>query len=118
MRIHREQMKAMAEAMRCRFETEAMAMLRRMYPESTARHPDETLQLFVRHGIQRARLNGLDAVTDIERWLRLMMRLGPHFDSDERLVDIRGVLGRVEIYGPLRLEEVETMASRIAPEPK
>lgn len=116
--ITADQMKTLGEAMRRRFEIDSIAMLRRTYPESTARHDDALMQHFVRHGIERAKVARLEAVTDIERWLRLMMRLGPHFDSDLKLGDIRAVLGKIEIYGPLRLDEVETLAERVAPEPR
>jgi hypothetical protein len=117
MHITADQMKTLGEAMRRRFEIDSIAMLRRTYPESTARHDDALMHHFVRYGIERAEVARLDAVTDIERWLRLMMRLGPYFDTDPKLGSIRVVLGKIEIYGPLRLDEVEALAERFAPEP-
>ena len=48
-----------------------------------------------------------------------MLRLGPYFDSsdDPRLAAIRAVLDNVEVYGPLRLDEAETLAAELAPTP-
>ena len=109
------QMQALADDMRRRFESNAMAMLREAFPESTARHPDDTLRLFVRHGIERARLAGIETVSEVERWLRLMMRLGPYFDVDETLSEVRAaLLGDLELYGPFRLDAAEALAERIA----
>ena len=41
--------------MRRQFEVDAIALLRRDYPVTTSKHADDALQLFVRHGIERAR---------------------------------------------------------------
>jgi hypothetical protein len=75
--------------------------------------------VFVRHGIERAKLSRMDSVSEVQRWLRLMLRLGPYFDSDDapHLAGIRAALVNLEIYGPLRLDEAEALASVIAPEP-
>ena len=118
-RITREQMAALGAAMRRQFEVDALAMLRRDHPQATARHPDDVMQLFVRHGIERARLGGIDTVSDVQRWLRLMLRLGPYFDSDDapHLGGVRAALANVEIWGPLRLDEAEALAEHIAPAP-
>ena len=118
--IDAKQMKTMSDAMRVRFELDSMAMLRQTYPEFTARHVDETLHRFVRHGIERAKLSNMTTVAEIERWLRLMMQLGPYFDTagDDGLDHIRTVIHKVDIYGPIRLDEAEAMALRIAPAPK
>jgi hypothetical protein len=118
-RITAAQMKSLGDVMRRQFEVDALAMLRRMHPQTTVRHTDETMQLFVRHGIDRARLSRLETVSDVQRWLRLMLRLGPYFDTDDapHLAGIRAVLGNVEVYGPLRLDEAEALAQAVAPEP-
>jgi hypothetical protein len=118
-RITAAQMKSLGDAMRRQFEIDALAMLRRMHPLTTVRHRDETMQLFVRHGIDRARLSRLETVSDVQRWLRLMLRLGPYFDTDDapHLAGIRAALGNVEVYGPLRLDEAEALAQAVTPEP-
>jgi hypothetical protein len=117
--ITEAQMKVLGAAMRRQFEVDALAMLRRMHPQATGRHPDATLRLFVRHGIDRARLSRMESVGEVQRWLRLMLRLGPYFDSDDapHLAGIRAALANIEVHGPLRLDEAEALASTIAPEP-
>lgn len=117
--VSSDQMRVLAEDVRRRFELRSMAMLRQSFPRSTERHPDDTLRLFVRHGIERARLARLDTVAEIERWLRLMMRLGAYFDVDERLSEVQAaLLGNLELHGPLRLDAAEALAERFAPEPQ
>ena len=117
--VSSDQMRVLAEDVRRRFELRSVAMLRRAFPQSTQRHPDDTLRLFVRHGIERARLAGLNTVADVERWLRLMMRLGAYFDVDERWPEVRtALLGNLELHGPLRLDAAEALAARLAPESK
>ena len=113
------QMQVLGAAIRRQFEIDALAALRRMHPQTTAKHSDDTLQLFVRHGVERAKLSRLESVSEVQRWLRLMLRFGAYFDSDDapHLAGIRAALGDVEVYGPLRLDEAETLASAIAPEP-
>jgi hypothetical protein len=113
-------MRILGTAMRRHFEIDSIAMLRRRYPQTCAKHADDALLLFVRHGIARAKASGMDAVTDVQRWLRLMLRFGPYFDSatDAHLAGIRAVLDNVEVYAPLRLDEAEALASEIAPEPR
>lgn len=119
MQITEAQMKVLGAAMRRQFEIDALAMLRRLHPQTTGRHSDDALQLFVRHGVERAKFSRLESVSEVQRWLRPMLRLGPYFDSDDtpHLSGIRAALGNVEVYGPLRLDEAEALASAIAPEP-
>lgn len=117
--ITTEQMKALGAGMRRQFEIDALALLRGAYPQATSRHSDDVMQLFVRHGIERARLSGMQTVAEVQRWLRLMLRLGPYFDTDEsaHLAGVRAALANVEIYGPLRLAKAEALAVAVAPEP-
>lgn len=117
--ITAEQMRLLGAAMRRQFEVDAIALLRRSQPLTTARHADDAMRLLVQHGIERAKASRMDSVTDVQRWLSLMLQLGPYFDtSDEpRLAAIRAVLENVEVYGPLRLDEAEALAAEIAPRP-
>jgi hypothetical protein len=117
--ISADQMRTLGAAMRRQFEIDAIALLRRNYPVTTATHADDALRLFVRHGIERAKASRMDAVTDVQRWLCLMLRLGPYFDTgeDQHLAGIRTVLDNVEVHPPLRLDEAEALAAEISPEP-
>lgn len=117
--ITAEQMKALGAGMRRPFEIDTLAMLRRAYPQATARHADHVMQPFVRHGIERARLGRMHTVAEVQRWLRLMLCLGPCFDTDEsaHLAGGRAALANVEIHGPLRRDKAEALAAEAAPEP-
>jgi hypothetical protein len=115
-----DQMKRLGDAMHDRFVLDAVARLRRRFPETTARHGDDTMRLFVRHGIERARQHRLQAVTDVQRWLDLMMHLGPYFDTagQPEFAAVRAALDKLETYGPIRLDEAEAAAARVAPAPR
>jgi hypothetical protein len=119
MHISAEQMRTFGVAMRRQFELDAIALLRKNHPVTTARHAHDALRLFVRHGIERAKVNRMDAVSDVQRWLALMLRMGPYFDTgdDAPLAAIRAVLDNVEVYPPLRLDEAEALADTMAPVP-
>ena len=113
-----DQMQIMNEAVRQREEARWVARLRAAFPGSTARHPDETLRLFVRHGVERARLARLEAPAEVERWLRLMMRLGAYFDADARFAEVgTALLGDLGQPAAARLAAAEALAARLAPEP-
>lgn len=117
--ITAKQMQSLGLAMRRQFEIDAIALLRESYPETTAKHADDAIRLFVRHGIERAKSSRMEAVIDVQRWLSLMLRLGPYFDTsdDPRMTGIRAALDNVEVYPPLRLDEAEALAAEIAPLP-
>jgi hypothetical protein len=111
--ITAKQMQLFANVMRASFEDSAIRLLRTEYPKTTGVHPDDKLRHFIKVGIERAGLHGVAAVTDVERWLRLMMRLGPTFDEETSLVEIHAILARREVELQFRLDEVEVLAARI-----
>jgi hypothetical protein len=113
LRITARQMQLFANVMRGSFEDSAIRLLRAEYPKTTGAHPDDKLRHFVRVGIERAARHGVAAVTDVERWLRLMMRLGPTFDEDARLGQVRAILARREVDAQFRLDEIEVLAATI-----
>src|SRR5438067_4037246 len=92
LRVSPLQLRLLGAAARKRFESESVVLLRTEFPEATAPHSDDVLRQFIRAGMARARDHGISAVTDVERWLRLMVRLGPKFDADPRYPSIRAIL--------------------------
>jgi hypothetical protein len=114
-----DQMRVMNEAVRRREEARWVRRLREAFPESTARHPDDTLRMFARHGVERARLAAIEMPAEVERWLGLMMRLGAYFDADERLAEVRAaLLGDLAQPAAARLDAAEALAERVAPAPR
>jgi hypothetical protein len=75
--ITAKQMQLFANVMRGNFEDSAIRLLRAEYPKTTGAHSDDKLRHFVKVGIERPGRHGVAAVADVERWLRLMMQLGP-----------------------------------------
>lgn len=106
LRISSEQLRKMGEIMQTRFELAAVALLRREYPDLTQKYPDEHLQRFVAQGIGSAGNYGIVAVTDMEDWLRLMVRLGPGFDTHPRYKAIRQILMETELPPAYRLSRI------------
>jgi hypothetical protein len=102
-------MQVLGAAARQRFEDESVALLRAEFPSTTAAHSDQVLRQFVSLGIERARAYQVVAVTDVERWLRLMVRLGPKFDEDPQHLGVRDILVKREMDAKLRMDEIDVL---------
>jgi hypothetical protein len=109
MEISEEQMLAFAPQMQRQFEETCAVMLRSAYPEITAPHPHEKLIELIRFGAERAARHGIVADDDVERWLHLMMRLGPRFDDDPRHAQLREILADGDTEVGVRLNKVESL---------
>lgn len=109
LKISAMQMGQFSGIMRDRFELAAVGLLRREFPELAAKYPDEHLRRFVVLGIENANEHGIVAVSDVEEWLRLMVRLGPRFDTDARFDDIRRILAERDLPAPYRLERISRL---------
>lgn len=111
LKIKAAQMRSLGAHARQRFEESAVALLRAEFPQTTAGRPDDLLRQFVRAGIERARVHGIAAVTDVERWLRLMVRLGPKFDEDPRFPSLRAILDEHDASAEQRMDALEQAAA-------
>lgn len=103
-----------AKQMQAQFESVCVAMLRDTYPEVTAKHRDEKLLELVRYAIERAQGRGLLVEADWERWLHLMMRLGPRFDEDPHQVQVNTILTDRSIDPSLQLDAIENLLATAA----
>lgn len=92
-----------------RFEDESVALLRAEFPGTTAAHSDQILRQFVRLGIERAHAYQVVVVTDVERWLRLMVRLGPKFDEDPQYLRVLDILVKRDMDAKLRMDEIDVL---------
>jgi hypothetical protein len=113
LKIKATQMRALGSEARRRFEASAIALLREEFPQNNGDRPDDELRQFVCEGIQRAKVYGISAVTDVERWLRLMVRLGPEFDEDARYPALRAILDEREASAEQRMDAVEAAAAHL-----
>jgi hypothetical protein len=109
MQISEEQMQAFAPQMQRQFEETCAVVLRSTYPEITAPHPHEKLLELIRFGTERAARHGIVANEDVERWLHLMMRLGPRFDDDPRHTELAAILSDANADAKARLYRVEIL---------
>ena len=107
--INDQQAQIFATQMQAQFESVCVAMLRDSYPEVTAKHRDEKLLELVRYARERAQGRGLVTEADWERWLHLMMRLGPRFDEDPRQVQVNSILTDGSIDPRLKLDAIENL---------
>jgi hypothetical protein len=98
--------------MRESFESDMVARLRDTYPAQASRHTDAALLAFVRAGIQRAETYRVDTVSDVERWIDLMVRMGPQFDSDPRWPEVLETLRQQEVDAQIRLDMIEARLGR------
>jgi hypothetical protein len=114
LRITEQQLQAFAPQMRRLFEERCVAMLRAAYPAVTQPHPHEKLLELVRVAATRAAGYGIEADADVERWLHLMMRLGPRFDEDPRHPELRATLDDRGVVAQVRLDTVERLAGAAA----
>jgi len=113
LKIKATQMRALGSNARRRFEASAIALLRQEFPQSTNGRPDDVLRQFVSIGVERAKAHGISAVTDVERWLRLMVRLGPKFDEDARYPALRTILDERDASAEQRMDAVEAVAGHL-----
>jgi hypothetical protein len=68
---------------------------------------------FVKLGIDRARAYRVLAVTDVERWLRRMVRLGPKFDEDPRFARVQAILSGPDAEAQQRMDTIEGLAAQL-----
>src|SRR6516164_299562 len=108
--IRAQQMEVLGAYMAAAFEKDCVALLRRDYPEITRDAPDDELRAFVRDGIERAAQYGIDTVSNVQRWLDLMMRLGAHFDEDPRCAAVQAALAKDALPAEARLDEAMALA--------
>jgi hypothetical protein len=90
-------------------EQSCITFLRKEFASVTQQHPDEKLLELIRFGFDRAKAHGITSLPNLKRWLRLMMRLGPAFDIDERQEGVRSLLTDTRFNVDQRLESIEHM---------
>jgi hypothetical protein len=81
-RIASPQYEALGRAYGERFVAQACERLRALHAERLAAVPEDTLQAFVRRGIERCQGHGLVVERDILRFIDCQLRFGAEFDRD------------------------------------
>lgn len=79
--IRSEQMEALEQAQRRRFEDEAVAHVRSIWRDAAAQQDDDAVRTAVRRAFARAAEYGFDEEYDQLRYLNLVYALGPDFDE-------------------------------------
>lgn len=68
---------------------------------------DQEIFDFVRYGMQRARSWGVEYREDISLFLETMMLLGPQFDEDPAIPEVRRILEAPSYRGDEKMEQIE-----------
>jgi hypothetical protein len=74
-------MNAFSDAMLARFENRAMAHLRRRFAGPLAKTDDDALRERIRAARERAASYGIQAESDVLRYLEFTVEYGPDFDA-------------------------------------
>lgn len=104
--IRSAQMDALARAAMEPFVENVIGHLRRVWPEETAAMGDEGLERFVRHGMERCGLYGIETEYDVGRYCDLMLLLHPDFDDDPNLPWARDTLGAEGLDGRMKVDQL------------
>jgi hypothetical protein len=80
--IRESQLAAFADASRHGLERRLLAGIAREFPAAAARFGAPALQALVRLGIEKAGAHGLEAETDVQVYLWLMLLYGSHWEQD------------------------------------
>jgi DNA-binding NarL/FixJ family response regulator len=107
LKLTQQQLDAFAPQLTRQFEEQCVVLLRDRYGKISAAYPDEKLLEFVRFGMERAKRHGIVAFSEIERWLHLMVRLGPRFDDDERYAEASAFVADGDISEQAHMDRLE-----------
>lgn len=96
------QMTQLAERAQADFVVAMRSHLRSGYPERCGSMSDDELTGLIREGMERARSHGIEIDFDIQRYLELMVVLGPRFDRE--LDWAAAILGRADFSARIRVD--------------
>jgi hypothetical protein len=82
--IRNEQLDSLKQNLLDDFKGRAHDHLRQIYPQETSELGDQPLQEFIRYGIKRAEVNGIQIEADVIRYLEYMIYFDRDFDTDRR----------------------------------
>lgn len=88
------------------FEERLIAHLREFFPAQTHDRHDAALRAIVAFGIVRARRHGLEAESDLCKYLNLMFVFGAEFDVDTRFSWARRSLDNTAIGPTLKINRL------------
>lgn len=102
LKILPSQMDQLAERAQADFIVATCAHLRDTYPDRCGPMSDDDLTALVRHGMERARIHGIELALDVRRYIDLMQELGRDFDRE---VDWAvAILNRPDFSGRIRID--------------
>jgi len=115
LQIRKEQMAAFEKAMKRSFENRVVAHLRMRFPQECRQMPEEAIRETIRTGIARAEDYGVHVEHDVVRYIELMYRLSPDFDSAPSTPWAAATLRRSDLDGHAKMNELCARADRDLP---
>jgi hypothetical protein len=114
--IRKEQMAAFSRDLWVRFEWQALAHVRRCFPDHVRTLGEEDTMLRVQDGLRRAQNHGFESEHDLLRFLNVMFVLGVDFDSAEEYSWTREILESRASSPSCRMDELmEEIYTRFLP---
>ena len=104
LKIRQQQMDVLNQAMTAGFERRMYDYLMKTYADALKRTPKDEVQSAIRTGTRRAAVYGMIGEYDVARFIDLMYRLSPDFDSKPEHAWIRTVLDDPEIQPHAKMD--------------
>lgn len=112
LRIRKAQMEALSRAVAGDYEDRMVTHLARFFPEESSALGEGAVRERIRLGVARAAAHGVDGERDVCLFLNLMIALGPDFNRDPALPEVRALFEDETRDGPSRLGRVYDWAER------
>ena len=109
--MREEQMAVFSEYMLASFKRRLTAHLRSRFPADTAQMPDETLDVAITAGMERAGKYGVRSENDIRRFMESVFTLGAHFDTNPATRWAGEILRRTDLDGSAKMDLIDECAT-------
>lgn len=114
--IRAEQMVALGESIKRRFEREMADHLSTFFPEQCAALRADELSLFIQTTIDRALAYGIDCERDVCKFLDVAMALGNDFDRSDEHPWSREILSDEMLVGQEKIDRLVQEALKVTTE--
>lgn len=102
--IRAEQMEALREGVRRRFEQRMLLHLRSAFPRYVEGFSEDELRALVRSGMERAEGYGISSAPDVARFIEYLLCRGPRFD---RVAAVSRILRARSLGGAAKMDLVD-----------
>ena len=104
--VRKDQMAVLSEYIQREFEDRTAESLRKLYPEKVVAMGDGKLRELIRAGVKKAASYGIQAESDVQRYVELMVKFSPDFDTNAATSWAGEILGLRSIDGPRKMRRL------------